>query len=41
VSDDRVAQLEFSTEALENGDDSGRGAEMLKQLRDNARIQRR
>lgn len=41
VSDDRVAQLEFSTEALENGDESGRGAEMLKQLRDSARIERR
>lgn len=41
VSDDRVAQLEFSTEALENGDDGGRSAEMLQQLRDSARIQRR
>jgi peptidyl-prolyl cis-trans isomerase SurA len=41
VSDDRVAQLEFSTQALESGDDGGRGAEMLKQLRETARIQRR
>jgi len=41
VSDDRVAQLEFSTEALEKGDDGGRGEEMLKQLREGARIQRR
>jgi len=41
VSDDRVAQLEFSTEALDKGGESERGAEMLKQLRDHARIQRR
>ncbi|GAB4349805.1 MAG: peptidylprolyl isomerase [Oricola sp.] len=41
VSDDRVAQLEFSTEALKNGDDGGRGAKMLEQLRKEARIQRR
>jgi peptidyl-prolyl cis-trans isomerase SurA len=40
VSDDRVAQLEFSTEALEGGGDD-RGADILDQLRKNARIERR
>ena len=40
VSDDRVAQLEFSTEELKNGN-GGRGDELLKKLRENARIQRR
>ncbi|WP_246272967.1 peptidylprolyl isomerase [Oricola thermophila] len=40
VSDDRVAQLEFSTEAIESGEDES-GAKLLEQLRKNARIQRR
>lgn len=40
VSDDRVAQLEFSTEAVENGDDEA-GAELLKKIRESARIERR
>ncbi|QBK30294.1 peptidylprolyl isomerase [Roseitalea porphyridii] len=40
VSDDRVAQLEFSTEALES-DGGDVGAEFLEELRANARIQRR
>ena len=40
VSDDRVAQLEFSTEALKNGD-TDTGAKILKNLRDSARIERR
>ncbi|MBO6638319.1 MAG: peptidylprolyl isomerase [Roseitalea sp.] len=40
VSDDRVAQLQFSTEALE-GDGGDAGADLLSELRQNARIQRR
>ncbi|MEL6202470.1 MAG: SurA N-terminal domain-containing protein [Pseudomonadota bacterium] len=40
VSDDRVAQLEFSTEALE-ADGGGAGADFLEELRANARIERR
>lgn len=40
VSDDRVAQLEFSTEELKKGS-GGKGEEMLKTLRENARIERR
>ena len=40
VSDDRVAQLQFSTEALE-GDGGDAGASLLAELRENARIQRR
>jgi peptidyl-prolyl cis-trans isomerase SurA len=39
VSDDRVAQLQFSTEELKNGGNSGE--DLLKLLRENARIQRR
>lgn len=40
VSDDRVAQLEFSTQALE--DDGGdQGAKLLEELREQARIRRR
>ena len=39
VSDDRVAQLQFSTEELQNG--GGSGEDLLKMLRENARIQRR
>ncbi len=40
VNDDRVAQLQFSTEALQ--DDGGdAGAQFLEELRANARIQRR
>ncbi|MEO0542856.1 MAG: SurA N-terminal domain-containing protein [Pseudomonadota bacterium] len=40
VSDDRVAQLEFSTEALE-ADGGGAGADFLQELRESARIERR
>tara|TARA_Y100000815_G_scaffold222091_1_gene208530 strand:- start:303 stop:1304 length:1002 start_codon:yes stop_codon:yes gene_type:complete len=40
VSDDRVAQLEFSTEAVENGNDEV-GADILKKIRESARIERR
>lgn len=40
VSDDRVAQLQFSTEALE-ADGGDVGAQFLEELRSNARIQRR
>ncbi|MEO1701678.1 MAG: SurA N-terminal domain-containing protein [Pseudomonadota bacterium] len=40
VSDDRVAQLEFSTEALE-ADGGDAGAAFLRQLRETARIERR
>ena len=40
VSDDRVAQLEFSTEGISGGDTDA-GAEFLEELRKNARIQRR
>ncbi|MEN0001755.1 MAG: SurA N-terminal domain-containing protein [Pseudomonadota bacterium] len=40
VSDDRVAQLEFSTQALEDGE-GGTGADFLEELRENARIERR
>jgi len=40
VSDDRVAQLEFSTEAVENGNDQA-GEELLKKIRESARIERR
>lgn len=40
VSDDRVAQLQFSTEALESADGDV-GADFLEELRQNARIQRR
>lgn len=40
VSDDRVAQLQFSTEALES-DGGDAGAAFLEELRANARIQRR
>lgn len=40
VSDDRVAQLEFSTEALEGGN-GGRSAELLEKIREQARIVRR
>lgn len=40
VSDDRVAQLQFSTEALENGN-SQAGDDLLKKVRESARIQYR
>lgn len=40
VSDDRVAQLQFSTEAVESGE-AGNGEDMLKKIRENSRIQRR
>jgi len=40
VSDDRVAQLEFSTEAVENSNDEA-GNELLKKIREGARIERR
>lgn len=40
VSDDRVAQLEFSTEALKNGD-TDVGKDMLQKVRENSRIVRR
>ncbi|MCI5077211.1 peptidylprolyl isomerase [Oricola sp.] len=40
VSDDRVAQLQFSTEAVESGD-SEAGKKLLEQIRENSRIQRR
>jgi len=39
VSDDRVAQLQFSTEALNGGNEQG--DKMLEQLRKTSRIQRR
>ncbi|WP_346906575.1 peptidylprolyl isomerase [uncultured Roseibium sp.] len=40
VSDDRVAQLEFSTEAVENGNDEA-SQDLLKKIREGARIERR
>jgi peptidyl-prolyl cis-trans isomerase SurA len=40
VSDDRVAQLAFSTEEIGGGNNQA-GEDLLKQLRENARIQRR
>jgi peptidyl-prolyl cis-trans isomerase SurA len=40
VSDDRVAQLQFSTEGIGSGGGSGE-KEFLEELRKNARIQRR
>ncbi|MFZ2100773.1 MAG: peptidylprolyl isomerase [Oricola sp.] len=40
VNDDRVAQLEFSTEALQSGDDV-EGDKFLERLRKTARIERR
>lgn len=39
VSDDRVAQLEFSTKNIDNGGEAG--AQFLEELRKGARIQRR
>lgn len=40
VNDDRVAQLEFSTEQVESGNNE-MGKKLLEQLRKNARIERR
>lgn len=41
VNDDRVARLEFSTEALNSPNSDGAGDKIFKALRDGARIQRR